>query len=529
VTDKPIAKIPKGFIHGECDNIQDRKISLAMSTKYDYQIGVDPKSGRPVHIAPYYDAKGNLVSQKIRYADAKGFYTTGVHGDTQLFGQKLWKSAGGKRLVITEGEIDALSVCQTLGGTWPVVSLTNGSSGVAKDIKNNIEFIISYDEIVLCFDNDEPGLAAQEKALSILPPGKVRVVSLPEGYDPNKMLQEGRGVQLKNAIYEAKLASPDEILHVSDVVDAESNFTNTKVYPYPFDSLSEFLIGQRSGEIVLWTSGTGSGKSTILRAVAMDHLQAGRKVGMIMLEESPQETLDDLISVMLKKPVRQIRAQRMMNSLRESMGKPPLKGFEDNLSEEEYNDARADLNSMGLFIYDHLGNNAMTNLMSRMEYLATSLECDVILLDHITAAATGMMNSNTGLGDNERLIIDDTMKNLRGLVARTGCLVHIVSQLRKTDKAYEEGARITLQDLRGSGSLSSVPNSVIALERNRQDPDPVIANTTKVRLLKDRLTGRAGLCPAALYWDAGTHTLQEMGIAQGADGKVSYDPDFSPV
>jgi len=518
------------FIHGESEAILDRKISLSIAKKYDYQTGIDPKSGRPVHIAPYYDSRGNLVSQKIRFVDQKGFFIAGNHRGCTLFGQNLWKSSGGKRLVITEGEIDAMSVCQTLGGTWPVVSLTNGTGNVENDIKNNLEFIVSYEEVVLCFDSDDAGRAAVEKALGILPPGKVRVATLPDGYDANQMLQEGRAVQLKNAVYEAKLISPDEILHVSEVSEDGSSLEDTKVYPYPFDSLTEFLIGQRSGEIVLWTSGTGSGKSTILRDIAMDHLRGGRRVGMIMLEESPQETIDDMISIMLKKPVRQIRAQRILHNLSKSMGKTFVESsINDDLTDQEYNQARAALSEMGLYIYDHLGNNSMTNLMSRVEYMATALECDVIMLDHITAAATGLMSANASFGDSERLVIDDTMKNLRGLVARTGCLIHIVSQLRKTDKAYEEGARITLQDLRGSGSLATVPNAVIALERNRQDPDPVVANTTKVRLLKDRLTGRAGLAPCALYWDSATHSIREIGIAQNDDGSVVLDPTFSPV
>ena len=68
-----------------------------------------------------------------------------------------------------------------------------------------------------------------------------------------------------------------------------------------------------------------------------------------------------------------------------------------------------------------------------------------------------------------------------------------MSQLKKTDKHFEEGSRITLQDLKGSGSLGSVPNNIIALERNRQDPDPIQANTTVVRVLRTA-------SPAGLAW-----------------------------
>ena len=87
--------------------------------------------------------------------------------------------------------------------------------------------------------------------------------------------------------------------------------------------------------------------------------------------------------------------------------------------------------------------------------------------------------------------------------------VDVISQLRKSDKAYEEGSRITLQDLRGSGSLSSVPNTVIGLERDRQNANDKEANTTIVRVLKNRLTGRAGIA-SGLYYDRDTSRLEEV-------------------
>ena len=116
------------------------------------------------------------------------------------------------------------------------------------------------------------------------------------------------------------------------------------------------------------------------------------------------------------------------------------------------------------------------------------------------------------------------MKELRALVSRTGVRIDVVSQLKKTQKAYEEGERITLQDLRGSGSLSSVPNTVIALERDRQNTDPKIANTTVIRVLKNRLTGRSGVA-SCLYYEHGSGRLKELDFAFDDDGTMINDWD----
>ena len=49
--------------------------------------------------------------------------------------------------------------------------------------------------------------------------------------------------------------------------------------------------------------------------------------------------------------------------------------------------ARKQLSETSFYIYDHLGNNGLKNLCARIEFMAVSLGVDVIVLDHITAAA----------------------------------------------------------------------------------------------------------------------------------------------
>lgn len=508
---------------GSYVDLEGRGITEKTCRVYGYQVA--NINGKEVHIANYYRG-GELIGQHLRGPN-KQFAWKGTAKGAELYGQSLWKSNGGKRLIITEGEIDCMTVNQVLGGTWPVVSIPNGAQSAAKAIKDNLEFVNSYSEVVLCFDMDEPGQKAALEVADLLPPGKCKITKLPYK-DANECLQNAQTKQLVSAIWEAQAYSPDEILHISKVVDAADTLADTRVYPFPYDGLSEFLIGQRSGEITLWCSGTGSGKSTILRELMHHHLDEGRSVGCIMLEESPQETLDDMISLMLNKPVRAIRACRMMNDLRIKMGKKPINAtIIDDLTEEEYNGARQKLCQTNFYVYDHLGNNAMQNLLARMEFMAVSLKVDVIVLDHITAAAAGLMgmdNKDIEGGGSERIIIDTLMKELRSMAVRTGVHIDIISQLKKTEKAYEEGDRITLQDLRGSGALASVPNTVIALERDRQNADEKIANTTIVRVLKNRLTGRAGIA-STLYYDHLSGRLKEIGFAMGEDGQLVFEPE----
>jgi len=521
ITRVPNKKAGLKFVTGELLPLNDRKITEKTTRFYGYQSLM--KNGDRVDIAPFYK-DGKMVAQKLRGPN-KAFQWRGEADKISLWGQQLWKSVKGKRLVITEGEIDCMSVAQLLECKWAVVSLPSGAAGAVRAIKDNLEFVCSYDEVVLMFDMDEAGRDASKAVAELLPPGKCKVAILPFK-DPNECLLKNQGRAIIQAMWEAQHYSPDEIVHISQIADCTS-LEDTRVYPFPFDSLSEFLLGQRSGEITLWASGTGSGKSTILREIIHNHLLEGRSVGAIMLEESPQETLDDMVSLIINKPVKAIRAKRIMNKLRDKLGKDPIAiDIIDDYTDEEYADARKSLEGSSLYIYDHLGNSGLQNLCARIEFMAVSLGVDVIVLDHITAAAAGLLSTMSDYdgGSSERLLIDNIMKELRALVSRTGVRIDVVSQLKKTNKAYEEGERITLQDLRGSGSLSSVPNTVVALERDRQNPDPNIANTTTVRVLKNRLTGKSGVA-ACLYYDHGTGRMRELSFAFDADGELVYDWD----
>ncbi len=522
VSEAPAKKPEFKSYRGEIRALDHRRIDTKPARVFGYQTA--NLKGKDIEIANYFK-DGQLVAQHMRGPD-KTFHWVGSPRGCELYGQHLW-GAGGKKLVITEGEIDCLSVAQMQDCKWPVVSLPNGAAGALRDIKNNLEFVTSFEEVILMFDMDDPGQAAAKAVCDILPPGKAKIASLPYK-DANECLVQGSSRAIIDAIWQARVYSPDEILHVSNIAERPTEAVATKVWPFPFKDLTKFLTGQRSGEITLYASGTGSGKSTFLRELTHHHLVQGRSVGMIMLEESPEETMDDMISLILNKPVRKIRSTRMMNDLLQQMGEPTIDmDIIDDLSDEEYAKAKSELGETGLYIYDHLGNNAMANLMARMEYMAVSLGVDVIMLDHITAAAAGLMNAtNKDIdgGGSERLIIDAMMRDMRALAVRTGVHIDVVSQLKKTDKAFEEGSRITMQDLRGSGALASVPNTVVALERDRQAADQRKANTTTVRVLKNRLDGKAGVA-SAIFFNHETGRMEETEFVVDDSGEVGFQPE----
>lgn len=503
---------------GETCSLPHRNIGSSTCHKFRY--ATSTHEGAPIEIENYYDSSGRIQSQKIRKTETKEFFWVGSTQNVQLYGQHLWEK-GGPRLLITEGAIDCLTMSQLFDNKYPVVSIPSGVQGAVKSIKDNYEFVSSFDVIVLCFDMDDPGQIAVKEVAEILPPGKVKIMHLPRK-DPNEMLVSNEGKQLLQCYWNAKTYSPDSILHISQVTGNETKVS--EIFEFPWDNLTNFLIGQDSGRLYLWTSATGHGKSSIIKEIMLHHLHQNTPTGCIFLEESPESTVDDIISLKLGKPVRKIMGQRQLNKLRKKFNKEEiLSTIPDDLSDEEYLVTKQSVGFLPLYIYDHIGNTKIENVMSRLEYMAVALSCKVLVVDHITLLGNMLLSNDDGNNYNsERLILDNVMKQLRALVERTGCIVHVVSHIKKTDKNVDEGDKISLSDLRGSGSLAQISDYVIALERNRQHPDPIISNTTCVRVLKNRKTGACGVA-CALFYNKDTSKLEEVQFTQTPEGEILYN------
>jgi len=464
---------------GEFQALLKRGITEETCKKFGYRVGTH--AGRAVHIAPYYDKDRNLVAQKIRPPNKDEMFTTGDFkvDKLQLFGQHLW-GQGGKKVVVTEGEIDCLTVSQLQGNKWPVVSVPNGAGKqVTKAIQANLEWLETFDQVIFMFDMDEPGRTAAVACAELLTPGKAYIAHLPEK-DPSDCLMKGKGDQVINAIWNAKAYRPDGIVAGADLWDAITIEEDIRSIQYPWEGLNRITHGLREGELVTVTAGSGIGKSAVVREIAYHLIKAGETVGMIMLEESIKRTALGLMGIELNKP---------------------LHISKDGMNEAELRDAfNATVGSGRCYLYDHFGSTEVDNLLGRVRYLSKSLSCRWIILDHLSIVVSGLE------GDDERRLIDRAMTMLRTLVQETGIGLILVSHLKRPPGlGHEEGAQTSLSQLRGSAAIAQLSDMVLGLERNQQGDDP---NLTTVRVLKNRFSGETGEA-CHLRYDRVTGRLSE--------------------
>lgn len=451
-----------------------RKFSYYVTNEYD----------KTIQVAEYIDDDGTLLFQKTRDAD-KNFTVRGT-SVYRFFGQHLFNK--GKKLVITEGEIDCLSVSQMNGNKYPVVSLPHGCGSAKKVFKEQMNWLNNFDEVIVMFDMDEQGQKAVKAVQGLLPPHKLFVARLPFK-DANECLVKGQGSDIIRAIFDAKEYRPDGIINAADMMEDffSTNDEDTVSYGYPWCAkLNTMTQGLRKGEMVMLTAGTGIGKSTAAREIAYKLKTVdGLKIGMVMLEENYKKTLRELLSLEVNKPL----SVQWRNIDKETLKEPYKNLFGDGK----------------FFLYDHFGSMEENNLLSTIRYLIVGEGCDFIVFDHISIAVSGLEDA----GNDERKTIDRLMTKLRALVEETGAGMIIISHLKKPsgDASFEEGGVISLDDLRGSGTLKQIPDEIIALERNQQAQDEYEKNKIKLRVLKNRFTGDTGI-GGYLVFDKMTHRLK---------------------
>lgn len=495
---KPVAGKPL-ITDGEVEGLAKRKISEETCAKWGYK--VSRFKDKKVQIAPYYDEDRQLVAQKVRFPDKTFMVTGDISRALPLYGQHLWRD-GGKMVVVTEGELDAMSVSHIQGNKWPVVSVPSGAQNAAKAIGKAIDWLMKFDHVIFMLDNDEPGNLAAIECAEVLPPGRAKIATLPMK-DASEMLQAGRGSEVIDAIWGAKEFRPDGIVNGDTLWDAVSKEEVMFAYELPWDDLQAITRGLRGGELVTVTAGSGIGKSAVVREIAYHMLAKGVTMGMVMLEETVKRTALGMMGLSANHPLHLDRG---------------------NVTEAQFKEAYDKTLGTGrLFLYDHFGSTAVENLMSRIRYLAKGCGCQVVILDHLSIVVSG-----SGDGD-ERRMIDNTMTALKTLAMECGIVLILVSHLKRPagDKGHEEGAVTSLAQLRGSHAIAQLSDFVIGLERNQQGDNPLV---TTLRVLKNRFTGETGIGGYLLY-DRTTGRLTETEAPSASEnhstsGNDDEEPDF---
>ena len=464
---QPVLKVNNSKVN-EIYNYRNHKIAYRNITPEIYN-RFEVRTNRNSQYYPYTDNKGNTVAYKERQCIEKKFFIHGDFSSVQLFGQSLFPP-GGKMLVITEGELDAMSIAEVWRKPYPVVSIPSASN--LKVLLNQRDWVRSFSEVILWFDNDEAGKKATEQAAKIIGYDKVKIVEN-TGKDANELLLSGDTQIISDSIWRAQRYSPAGLLTNGSIWDKYEEYKLIESIPYPecIAGINDKVKGMRQGEITLFTSGTGSGKSTVIKEIIYDLIKCNdKKVGLVSLEESIHDTVSKFLAM----------------------------NYQDqDITKEMF---------QNLVLLDHQGSVGDSSLVDQIEIMAL-MGCTHIILDHITIAVS---EGTEGLEGNAA--IDKIMSDLLKIVKKHNIWLGLVSHLRKAfgGKSFEEGKHASIDDIKGSGSIKQISFDIIAFARNLVADDEAERNIIKFRVLKSRFTGLTGDAGSAAY-DSKTSRLKSTG------------------
>lgn len=498
---KPVVKIKtKEEIDAEIKEIEefttqalpDRKLSKASLEYYQIKIGVSEEDGQTpaTHYYPYRK-DGELVGYKVRVIEDKRMWSIGSMKDVDLFGWEQAVAAGGKKLFITEGELDAVALFQIFKdhnkGTQyadfnpAIVSLAHGAGSAVRDLVKHLpEIRKTFKEIVLVFDMDEPGKKAAEDVVKQIP--DALIATLP-AKDANECLIQGRSKACYNACqFNAAKPKNTRIISGDDLHEAAKEQAKRGV-SWPWKHVTEATRGIRTGESIYIGAAPKIGKSEMVNAITA-HLikEHGWKVFLVKPEEANKKTYK-LVA-----------------------GKLVGKFFHDPnrvFDMEAYEKAGGILHGhlFMLNLYQHVGWETLKGDIRS----AAQDGCKAIIIDPISNLTNGMSAADANVK------LQEIAQELSAMALDLDVVIFIFCHLRNPDTGpdHQRGGEVLSSQFAGSRAMERSCNYMFGIRGNR-DPalTPEERNLRTLVLLSDREFGEAG--EYKLYWDSATSLFNEI-------------------
>lgn len=475
--DRPVTPLPEGTPQA----IRDRAITSATVGKYKVSVNSNPEN--PIqHIYPYFSVNGKHIGNKVRIKPEfvkkegkKGFYCEGDFKDATLFGMQEF-SGGGKAITIVEGECDALAAFELTGSRYPCVSV-RGASSAKDDCARVLDYLSTFEKVIINFDNDEAGQMAAVQVASLFELGKACILKLKEHKDANEYLMAGKSKQYIDEWFTAKRNPfmPDGIKLGKNMWGEIINHKDPKSVPYPWDGLNAHTYGIRQSELVIVTADRGVGKTSVLKEIEYNLLRnpelveekAG--VGFLHFEEPNYDTVIGLMSIHNNKPYHLPDTLRTEDELR--------KAYEEVICTDR------------VVIWDHFGSNSIDAVLAKVRHMA-ALGCKYIVIDHLSI----IVSDQSG---DERKQLDEISTKLKTLcMEKDLAIICVIHQNRQGE-------------IRGTAGVEQLANIVIKLEREWRSEYEWRRNITKLVVDKNRFCGRTG--PACyLFWNEMTNRLEEL-------------------
>jgi twinkle protein len=393
-------------------------------------------------IFPFLLPDGVLALAKARKAeDGAKPRPTAANCEPVLFG---WQAipADARQVVITEGEIDALSWA-AYGYPAMSVPFGGGKGGKQNWIENEFERLDRFERIYISTDMDQPGDEAAAEIAARLGRHRCYRVKLP-AKDANECLVSGIGeFAMSEALKNAEALDPEGLKRASDYTDKVVHLfwpahEERQGYSVPYGKISDKLHF-RPAEMTLWSGAAGSGKSQIISDCIPHWIKQGSRVCLASLEMKGEQTL------------------RRMCKQTGGVDRPTAQFIERIL----------DWLDGGLLLYERVGKAGVPALLEVFDYARAKYGCDQFIIDSLMRLGIAQDDYN---GQEKAVfqIVDWTIQN--------NVHLHLVAHSRKGERG--QGAPET-EDIKGAMEIGANAFNILTVWRNRRHEEELGAAKTE--------------------------------------------------
>lgn len=420
------------------DTVKDYLIlerGITEDTLEVFKIGSDGKSSV---VFPFYE-NGKLAMTKFRGIKDKSFHSDGYK--PILFGIDACSNAD--TLVITEGEIDCLSVYQSLKNEdvsgVDVVGMPNGA--------NNLEFInLNWDflkgkKIILFGDNDKAGIECMQNISDRL--GNCSWILSEHGKDANEIMLKSGMEQVVQEILNASAIEDEEICLAVNI--ESKNIADVKTVPFGFYGIDSKIGGSRMGEITVWTGYPGSGKTTILNQLILNTIDTGEHVGLYSGEFAPQ-----IITSWIDQQA--AGAEFLTRRTNKTTGMDFY--IVDNTALDKI---RAWYGNKLVLYAPRRGVNVYDDILEKFQHIYNRYGCRVFVVDNLLKVMTKVDSRDYNTKQAE--FVDACTQ----FAHDNNVHIHIVAHPRKSVSGKRE--ELELDDVAGTSNIGNLADNVLAVKR----------------------------------------------------------------